>query len=152
MNPHPKIRKTVKWGGAAVTVLLGVVWIGSGWWNLTYRTSGGLKYLIAGGAFGIERPSYVPGFVLNSEWNWERGKFSRYWLPEFHSFAKTWNVFLPLWMPAGVAAAIMVFAGHLDTPARRRARLNLCPKCNYDRSGLAAGAVCPECGEGSTAG
>ena len=31
MKPHPRIRKTVKWGGAAVTVLLGVVWIASLW-------------------------------------------------------------------------------------------------------------------------
>ena len=23
--------------------------------------------------------------------------------------------------------------------------LNLCPKCNYDRAGLEAGAKCPEC-------
>jgi hypothetical protein len=29
---------------------------------------------------------------------------------------------------------------------RDAARLNLCPKCNYDRAGLAAGAKCPECG------
>ena len=31
MKPHPRIRKTIKWGGAAATVLLVVVWIGSGW-------------------------------------------------------------------------------------------------------------------------
>ena len=29
MKPHPKLRKTITWGGAAVTVLLVVVWIGS---------------------------------------------------------------------------------------------------------------------------
>ena len=32
MKPHPRIRKTIKWGGAVVTVLLVVVWIASGWW------------------------------------------------------------------------------------------------------------------------
>ena len=31
MKPHPKLRKTIKWGGAVVTVLLVVVWVGSGW-------------------------------------------------------------------------------------------------------------------------
>ena len=36
-------------------------------------------------------------------------------------------------------------ARRLDALATRRARLNLCPKCNYDRTGLAATAVCPEC-------
>ena len=33
--------------------------------------------------------------------------------------------------------------------SRRRARLNLCRKCNYDRTGLALDAVCPECGSSS---
>jgi len=27
MKPHPRIRKAIKWGGAAVTVLLVVLWI-----------------------------------------------------------------------------------------------------------------------------
>lgn len=31
MKPHPRIRKTIKYGGAALTLLLVVVWIGSGW-------------------------------------------------------------------------------------------------------------------------
>ena len=31
MKSHPRIRKAIKWGGAAVTVLLVVVWIGSAW-------------------------------------------------------------------------------------------------------------------------
>jgi hypothetical protein len=30
--------------------------------------------------------------------------------------------------------------------ARRRARLNHCPSCNYDRTGLPAASPCPECG------
>ncbi len=28
----------------------------------------------------------------------------------------------------------------------RRRRAGRCPKCNYDRTGLSSGAVCPECG------
>jgi hypothetical protein len=34
VKPHPRIRKTIKWGGAAVTVLLAVVWIGSALWRV----------------------------------------------------------------------------------------------------------------------
>jgi len=30
--------------------------------------------------------------------------------------------------------------------SRRRARIGICQSCGYDRAGLAAGAVCPECG------
>ncbi|HVU64865.1 MAG TPA: hypothetical protein VHC70_12870, partial [Phycisphaerales bacterium] len=39
-------------------------------------------------------------------------------------------------------------AWRLDTLARRRARrgVNLCPKCGYDRAGIAGDAKCPECG------
>src|SRR4051812_37657088 len=33
MKPHPRIRKTIKWGGAVLTVLLVALWIGSGWWS-----------------------------------------------------------------------------------------------------------------------
>ena len=29
-----RVRKTVKWGGLVLTVLLVVVWIGSGWWQM----------------------------------------------------------------------------------------------------------------------
>jgi len=53
----------------------------------------------------------------------------------------------PIW-PAVVASFfVSVAAWSLDILARRRGRLNLCPKCHYDRTGLAAGAVCPECGK-----
>ncbi len=49
-------------------------------------------------------------------------------------------------MVAVLIATITAAAWRFDTLARRRASLNLCPKCNYDRTGLAVGAVCPECG------
>jgi len=45
-----------------------------------------------------------------------------------------------------LSAAITAVAWRLDTLARRRADRTHCPRCRYDRSGLAAGAVCPECG------
>jgi rubrerythrin len=45
-----------------------------------------------------------------------------------------------------MTAITTALAWRLDTFARRRARLNLCPKCNYDRAGIAGDAKCPECG------
>src|SRR5258708_976615 len=64
MKPHPRIRKTVKWGGAAVTVLLVVLWIGSGWcaigfqvnWNHVWVDGGTLK-------FGTLDATYGHGWV-----------------------------------------------------------------------------------------
>jgi hypothetical protein len=60
------------------------------------------------------------------------------------------QIFIPLWIPTVVSAIVTALGWRLDTLARRRARLNLCPKCNYDRAGLAADAKCPECGSTAT--
>ncbi len=53
---------------------------------------------------------------------------------------------VPFWTPAALMLVVTMIAWRLDTFARRRARLNLFPKCNYDRTGLASDVVCPECG------
>ena len=55
--------------------------------------------------------------------------------------------FIPLWLPPAATMAIAIGAWRQDTLARRRARLNLCHKCDYDRAGLANDAACPECGQ-----
>jgi rubrerythrin len=46
-------------------------------------------------------------------------------------------------LPSMIATGV---AWRLDVLARRRDRLNLCPRCNYDRAGIGKDAVCPECG------
>ncbi|HVU64173.1 MAG TPA: hypothetical protein VHC70_09365 [Phycisphaerales bacterium] len=53
---------------------------------------------------------------------------------------------MPLWLLAAAALGVAIAASAPELLARRRARLNLCPSCHYDRAGLAAGAKCPECG------
>jgi hypothetical protein len=51
-----------------------------------------------------------------------------------------------------VGAALWLFeAFTLDGLEIRRRRRGRCPGCNYDRSGLEAGAACPECGAGAAA-
>jgi hypothetical protein len=52
----------------------------------------------------------------------------------------------PLWIPVGATTLFSAAAWLLDAAARRRMRPCLCRECMYDRTGLAAGAVCPECG------
>ena len=44
MKPHARIRKTVKWGGAAMTVLLVVVWIGSGFMVVEWARPLGVRF------------------------------------------------------------------------------------------------------------
>ena len=149
----------MKWGGAAVTVLLVVVWIGSGGWQMecfwpespqiigfvalqdgslmwgtivaTRPSDRALDHAVV--RMGFYRYPPVNGKIV---WHWNLA----FWMFHFRSAC------IPLWGPLVVVALATVSAWHLDTFARRRALLNLCPKCNYDRIGLADGAVCPECG------
>jgi heme A synthase len=149
MKPHPtppphRIRKTIKWGGAAVTVLLVVVWIGSGWITVGYQYPRGGISVGAGLLFTADFDAPSPGrrseFVLVTlpfDWRW--------WGVYFEG-GDIRQIAMPIWAFAASAAAVTACAWRLDTLARRRAPLNLCPRCNYDRTGLAKDAVCPECG------
>jgi hypothetical protein len=53
---------------------------------------------------------------------------------------------VPLWLPTALALAATITARRLDAKARRLNSALTCPRCAYPRAGLAAGAVCPECG------
>jgi hypothetical protein len=148
MKPHPRIRKTIKWGGAVVTVLLVVVWIGSGWLQLVWY-------------HGLSTTGVSVGTVWSETWQPPRGDgrrtdgwtigsreapfYMRWWFDRrASSIYSDW--FAPLWPLTLTSALITCAAWRLDTLARRAARLNLCPKCSYDRAGIAGDAKCPECG------
>ena len=158
VKPHPRIRKTVKWGGAAVTALLVVVWIGSGraegrgwgWWRHIAEGSSLRCYLIPNAVVFAHinpgRSNYVPTIDIDDD---ARNHMpAKAWRPYWSHRASEWALCVPLWIPFAGCVALTGSCWRLDTLARRRARLNLCPKCNYDRTGLVggAGAVCPECG------
>jgi hypothetical protein len=145
MKPHPRIRKTIKWGGAAVTLLLVVVWIGSGWWAIDKNTRF-MTFSVVGGE-GVFL-WYPFDYQLPKEWQVRYRKPGPSWngAGTWDTKSDSWVIAIPLWIPALGSLAIGMIAWRLDTLARRRARLNLCPKCNYDRAGIAADAVCPECG------
>jgi ssDNA-binding Zn-finger/Zn-ribbon topoisomerase 1 len=146
MRPHPKIRKTIKWGGVAVTVLLVVVWIGSGWCEVGFHSTA-WWIMLQHGSLYLERD---PTQGWNTAWYayrdvgpWDAS--ARSWA----SLRDHWQCLIGLWIPSLCAALVTAIAWRLDTLARRRERINHCPKCNYDRAGIAAGAVCPECGAGA---
>ncbi len=151
MRSYPRIRKTVKWGGAVVTALVVVVWIGSGWFIHASGFSGGRCVVIAGGGVHVARMAYLEDDDDGKATIAVFERVNRRWEPLPFAWKVSSDylgpqVFIPLWIPVIAAALIALLASHLDILARRRARLNLCPKCHYDRAGLAAGAVCPECG------
>ena len=155
MKPHPRppyIRKTTKWGGAAVTVLLVGVLVASRWWSLVYVHSShigwsGVRNGFAGGFWCDGRyASGEPGMHLDR--NPHTGLL---WSPRWRVTDLDTTFFVPLWIPATLTLAATVTAWRLDTRARRRDRECRCSKCNYDRTGITPSAVCPECGAaGST--
>lgn len=157
MKPHPRIRKTIKWGGAAVTVLLVAASIGSGWYEMCFMGKGWWVF-VGSGRIGYHRTSdswvAAPSvasldypFPTNEGLTLSRLAYPRfYWQTNVGSgIAARW-VAVPMWPLCLLALGAAGFAWRLDTLARRRTRLNLCPKCTYDRTGLAANARCPECG------
>jgi hypothetical protein len=64
--------------------------------------------------------------------------------------ARSRDLLIPLWWLIVPPLFMTAAAWRLDLLAGRRARLNLCPTCHYDRTGLAPGAACPECGAGAS--
>ncbi|HVU63664.1 MAG TPA: hypothetical protein VHC70_06795 [Phycisphaerales bacterium] len=150
MKPHSRIRKTIKWGGAAVTVLLVVVWIGSARWVVgrDARSPAGFDVVVMSGSVAC---GHLPAFRFGGKAKWwiADGEGRVCWLPHREGGGPIWYVSLPLWPLVAAVGLASFTAWRLDTLARRReraARLNLCPKCNYNRAGLAADAKCPECG------
>ena len=138
------------WTGAMVAAVSLVLWCASEVWAVGWRSRGMVYVGITNGMFGVtekhsgwERRSFEQG------WQAERARGSqRLWVDTYFG-GRDWWVWVPLWMPlsAGVMASGAAYA--LGATARRRARRGACAKCGYDRVGLAAGAKCPECGEGN---
>ncbi len=148
MKPHPRIRKTVKWGGAIVAMLLVFMWLGSTRHGLLWRDAAGRTVAVRGGRFIATQCAADQGGLIPIDW---RDSPAPYEL----DFSFSWTLdrtrgrtflAMPLWAPMLIAVAFSAAAWRFDILARRRERLNLCPKCNYDRVGLSPGAVCPECG------
>ena len=153
----------MKWGGVVVTMLLVVVWIGSGWyaigadsgWNDEVEvTAGSCQIFIAtdhglaainprNSWFGTTGPP-GKGKLWSGKLGWELSGL-RSSGPPFRNVMRT-AIYIPLWFLAASSLLGTVVAWRLDALARRRERVGRCPKCHYDRAGLAAGAVCPECG------
>ena len=154
VKPHPRIRKTVKWAGAAASVLLLAVWIGSGWcWWRGVRWPT-VNVGVSQGQLVITRFERPSGLLFEVSALIQHNPPRSLGINSFNinlryvdvDFRGLFRVFgFPLWIPASLAMFVTAAAFRLDSLARRRAHLNLCPTCHYDRAGLPANAPCPEC-------
>src|SRR5438046_668369 len=143
VKPHPRIRKTIKWGGAAVTMLLVVGWIGSRWWYVDVLRDNGVSRVGAGAGRvcdGTWDCSIGNGILLvvhsvatsgdvSTVWSHGRHGGPFVWWPFWNASSVEWCLVLPLWCVALASALPTAIAWRLDTLARRRERAHLCPQC-----------------------
>jgi len=105
-------------------------------WRLTKRVSvwwsaaGGFS----GGRYG-ERLGEMRWWISHPEY-FLHTPGSQYYQPEPFGW-------IPLWVPAVGSGLVWLAGRRLSVPVGAEGE---CAECGYDRAGLAAGAVCPECG------
>ncbi len=147
------VRKTVKWGGAVLTVLLVVVWIGSAWLFVTRWALPDNYEFLERGVLSVHIQDSAQAYMTNTSllpdpgWSWVAAQHPGldWWIAKQNSsFAASFRV--PLWLPALLSLLATAAAWRADAKYLRRVREGHCPACGYDRAGLAAGSLCPECG------
>ncbi len=119
MKPHPRIRKTVKWGGAALFTVLLLVALASVWWTAVFRTTQFVSGGVYMGGVDIESPgfhgppaSYITCFALP-----EPHKIM--WHAHWRRREDEWSLFVPFWCLAGPPLIASLFAWDADHKARR---------------------------------
>jgi hypothetical protein len=146
MKPHPRIRKAIKWGGAAVTVVLVVVWGFSIVGRIGYLAPDGRDAHLYDGCVDVcwRAVPMAGARVIRPGWHWdyspERARCRWGFRYENAAYAA---VRVPMWAPLVLIAAPTMWLLWIWRTPRKPV---LCPKCRYDRTGLGLSARCPECG------
>ncbi len=152
MKPRPRIRKSIKWCGLLLSALLIAAWASSiispRWWSSQTQT----LYFLIPGTFWIYWSSDTLNEKVSASHELSEFRIQRaLWFSFYDGPRGSWLT-IPIAGPALLALLITATAWRLDTLARRHANKHLCTKCNYSRTGLAVGAVCPECGAAAPVG
>jgi hypothetical protein len=140
------LRSTIKWGGAAVTVLLLIVWVGRpGTCGITGKFTmievgrrGQLHFLYGDIPSMTQRIGF--GYSRCIPWDKLEPVFDVKRYP--YSSSEVTEVSVPLWFLALLTATPSFLIWRRD----RKPRLGVCPKCGYSRTGLPGDRACPECG------
>jgi len=132
---------------AGLTVLLVVVWIASAWWDISSRNTDGGVIGLASGRLLVVRPmaGESAGVYGNPQFARPRAALEWWYLWQRSPFHLACAI--PLWPAALLSLLATAAAWRADAKYLRRARMGLCAGCGYDRAGLAAGSLCPECGK-----
>jgi hypothetical protein len=144
-----------------VAAVLAVVWVGSYWISIYgghAPTANEFRSCwVAGGAAGyysIRTPSPIGGlgvgWLRDCHWISEQGR-NWYWLPGYRFDAFGGRISRDLWVPLWPAVAVANLFAVVHWRRARRVHPGSCPSCGYSRAGLAADAVCPECGAAGAA-
>ena len=145
MRSRTAIRKLFKWGGAALTVVLLSARVGSAWWYVVSPTFGDQQF-----GLGLGRLSWLTDSTSRTavgSWYWRScSKFPFFWWFGYSTTPRGSGLYIPVWPLLLLTLMGTRSAWRADRLARREARRGLCSKCGYALSGLAPGAVCPECG------
>lgn len=139
----------VKWGGLVASVVLLLVWVGSGCMfarcftadrHFTITLASGQVHLLM-----VDGPQANRSFDLDQYFVTRRFSMDLWPSAEVHA-GFFWRFGLPSWLPLiGVLIPTGV-AWRNDRRASHIERANTCLKCGYDFCGLPVGVVCPECG------
>lgn len=126
--------------------VVGSVATGIGWeWSRTRTTAGSVSGVaVARGGVHWHDASAVPtlgGIPIVGNFFTIRVESPGWWF-RWSTQPKSKEVVVPLWALGVFAGGVMVFAWRRAT----RVEKGHCARCGYDLKGLAAGAVCPECG------
>jgi hypothetical protein len=145
-----RMRSTIKWGGAVLTVLLLIVWVASVRFEAGVLLSANTELSIRDGQLrcGERLPDRFYPPMQPTTKVWFHG-------PPFYHFRWWFAVYRWQVLPGAIKsvhAPIWFFALLTAVPTamlwRRDCKLlpGTCPKCGYDRTGLPANRACPECG------
>ncbi len=158
MRPRPKLRTLCRWMLTILTVVLVVVWIGSGWFSVHYLRYASLLdtklMLVSNLDRGLIHVDFTFDLsrILSIDYIGDGWKLLRRdafdielwkWVGVINKPLNA--VSLPLWLPALLLAIANALMWRTHIIARRR-KPGMCKKCGYDISGLVGKEACPECG------
>src|SRR5258705_5976109 len=99
MRPRPRIRKTVKWGGLAVSVFVAVLWVGSRWIDIGWGAASGDWIALRYGP--LEGCLEAPAFEKLVTRGWQVGRAREdhfYWKTRVWSAVARRGMCLPRWI------------------------------------------------------